>query len=156
MPVIQYHRITPEDTEILNQISQWYLSEWKMDSPKTIARLSKLPATGIPFHLLMTLDGKPIATGGVAKDSSIIIDEPRLNIYQPWLSLVYTTPENQNKGYGTLLCQQLENMAKELGVTEYYLFTYTAEKMYLKLGWQVMERFVARSKNMVIMKKNLL
>ena len=71
------------------------------------------------------------------------------------LSLVYTTPENQNKGYGTMLCHKIEDMARAQGVQEYFLFTYTAEKLYTKLGWQVMERLVARGKDMVIMKKKI-
>ncbi len=155
MPIISYHRIKPEDKAILEQVAEWYLKEWNMTPETTIQRLSHFPTKGIPFHLLMTVDGIPVATGGLAHEVSLMKEEPRLKIYQPWLALVYTTPENQNKGYGTMLCQKIEEMAKELGVKEYYLFTYTAEKLYLKLGWQVMERFVARGKSMVVMKKEL-
>jgi len=155
MSLIEYHRITSEDDSILEEIARWYHAEWNMDPTSTMARIADFPATGIPFHLLMTADGVPVATGGIALHVSLMNEEPRLKIYQPWLALVHTTPEHQNKGYGTMLCLRLEEMVKELGVKEYFLFTYTAEKLYLKLGWEVMERLVARGKNMVVMKKQL-
>ncbi len=156
MSHIQYHRIQSEDQSILQEIAQWYKAEWNMDPTSTMARITDFPATGIPFHLLMTADGVPVATGGLALHVSLINEAPHLKIYQPWLALVHTSPEHQNRGYGTMLCLHIEEMAKELGVKEYYLFTYTAEKLYLKLGWEVMERFVARGKNMVVMRKQLI
>ena len=153
MSDILYHRIQPEDTALLSLLSEWYNTEWNMDKITTIQRFIDFPETGIPFHLAMTLDGKPIAAGGLANHVSILTHVPRLKIYQPWLSLVYTTPENQKKGYGTMLCHKIEALAKELGIKEYFLFTYTAEKLYIKLGWEVMERLLVNDKNMVVMKK---
>ena len=155
MSDISYHRIQPQDTAILEQIAGWYFNEWNMTPATTIQRFSDFPAEGIPFHLLMTVDGSAVATGGLSLDVSLMREVPRLIVYQPWLSLVYTTPENQNKGYGTMLCHKIEDMASAQGVQEYFLFTYTAEKLYTKLGWQVMERLVARGKDMVIMKKKI-
>jgi GNAT superfamily N-acetyltransferase len=156
MSSITYHRIKPEDTAILEQIAGWYFEEWKMTPATTIQRLSGFPVNGIPFHLLMTVDGIPVATGGLAHEVSLMTEVPRLKMYQPWLALVYTITENQNKGYGTMLCHKIEEMAREQGVKEYFLFTYTAEKLYLKLGWEVMERISARDKDMVIMRKHII
>lgn len=156
MRQIHYHRITPQDRSMLQQIAAWYEAEWNMEPATTVARIADFPVAGIPFHLFMTADGVPVATGGLAHHVSLMNEEPRLKMYGPWLALVHTAPEHQNKGYGSLLCQKIEEMVKELGVKEYYLFTYTAEKLYTKLGWQVMERFVARGKNMVVMKKQIL
>lgn len=155
MPDIQYHRITSEDSTILNEIAKWYFNEWQMDPATTIPRISNFPATGVPLHLLMTVDGIPVATGGLADHVSLMHEAPHLTMYKPWLALVHTHPEHQNKGYGTMLCIHLEKLAKEQGIKEYFLFTYTAEKLYIKLGWEVMERFMARGKNMVVMRKEI-
>ncbi|MDF2456966.1 MAG: GCN5-related N-acetyltransferase [Cytophagaceae bacterium] len=155
MSNIQYYRVKPEDHSILQQIAQWYHTEWNMDPASTRTRIADFPATGIPFHLFMTADGVPVATGGLAYHVSLMNEAPRLKIYSPWLALVHTAPEHQNKGYGTLLCQKIEEMANELGVKEYFLFTYTAEKLYTKLDWEVMERLEARGKQIVVMKKKI-
>lgn len=155
MSSITFHRITPEDKDLIEQVAAWYFKEWNIALASTTQRLSELSPTGIPFHVMMKVDDLPVATGGIAHHVSLLSEEPRLKIYQPWLALVYTTTENQNKGYGTLLCYEIERILKELGVKEYYLFTYTAEKLYLKLGWEIMERLAVRDKDIVVMKKKL-
>ncbi len=81
--------------------------------------------------------------------------EPQFNIYGPWLALVYTTTENRNKGYGALLCEKIEEHAKELKLKEIYLFTHTAESLYIRLGWTPFERLAIKDINIVVMKKEL-
>jgi len=67
---------------------------------------------------------------------------------------VYTVPEKRRQGYGALLCRFIEHHAREIGIVEMYLFTDTAEPLYLRLGWQVIERLVLGTRKIVVMKKN--
>ncbi|GAB2987899.1 GNAT family N-acetyltransferase [Mucilaginibacter puniceus] len=152
---IAYKRITPADTELISLIADWYFDEWHIDKAVTIERLTGFPSDGMPFQLLMTLDGLPIATGGVYHHVGLLDAIPRLKEFQPWLALVYTLPEYRGKGYGALLCEEIQGIAKELGTDNLYLFTHTAESLYKRLGWEELERVALKGKDIAIMKKEL-
>ncbi len=150
-----FKRITPDDTELIGLIADWYFNEWNIEKSTTINRLNDFPDSGIPFQLVMMLDGVPIATGGVYDHVGILDAEPRLKVYQPWLALVYTMPEHRGKGYGALLCEEIQAHTRSTGIGMLYLFTHTAESLYKRLGWEEMERVVLKGKYIVIMKKEL-
>lgn len=152
---IDYKRITPADTELINLIADWYFDEWNIDNTATIERLSGFPNEGIPFQLVMTLDGLPVATGGVYRHVGLLDAVPRLKEFQLWLALVYTIPEHRGKGYGARLCEELQAQAKTTGKNKLYLFTHTAESLYKRLGWEELERVALKGKDIAIMKKEL-
>lgn len=155
MNKIYYQLVKPSDKQILELIADWYLSEWNIAKEITIQKINCFPDTGFPFQVLMTVDDLPVATGGIYTHVSLLDREPRFRVYQPWLALVYTTTENRKKGYGALLCEQIQNMAKDSGLKEMYLFTHTAESLYKRLGWQQMERIQIGDKDIVVMKMKL-
>lgn len=152
---IDYKRITAIDTELISLIADWYFDEWNIDKTATIERLSNFPDDGIPFQLAMTLNGSPIATGGVYHHVGLLDAVPRLKEFEPWLALVYTLPEHRGKGYGAMLCEEIQARAKTLGTKDLYLFTHTAESLYKRLGWEQLERIALKGKDIVIMKKEL-
>ena len=152
---ISFKRIKSSDTELVSLIADWYCDEWNIDKSDTIERLSNFPDNGTPFQLVITLNGAPIATGGVYHHVGLLDAEPRLKVYQPWLALVYTIPEYRNKGYGALLCNEIQLQSKTLGLQQIFLFTHTAESLYKRLGWQQMERIALKGKNIAIMKLEL-
>jgi GNAT superfamily N-acetyltransferase len=150
-----FQKIAPIDTELIDKIAEWYQAEWQIEKEITRQRLTTLPQSGIPFHLMMFVDGKPIATGGIHHDVRLITVEPRFKIYDPWLALVYTNPAFRKKGYGEILCKKLQSMAKEAGVKEIFLYTVTAESLYKRLGWEVIERIDYVQKDCPVMKLKL-
>jgi N-acetylglutamate synthase-like GNAT family acetyltransferase len=103
----------------------------------------------------MLLDGSPIATGGVYHHVGLLDAMPRLKEFQPWLALVYTLPEHRGKGYGASLCEEIQAQAKTMGTTDLFLFTYTAESLYKRLGWQQLERVELKGKDIAVMKREL-
>ncbi len=155
MSGINFHIVKSDDKKLINHIADWYLSEWNIPIDTTIQRLSNFPINGIPFQIVMTFKGIPITTGGIYCHVSLLDREPRFKEFKPWLALVYTAQEQQGKGYGALLCEQIQNQAKKLGIKELFLFTHTAESLYKRLGWQEMERLESGGKNIVIMNKKL-
>lgn len=155
MSNIDYKRITPADTELIRLIADWYFAEWNIDKAATIERLNSFPNDGIPFQVVMTLEGLPIATGGVYHHVGLLDAEPRLKMYQPWLALVYTLPEHRGKGYGAMLCKEIQAQTKALAIKELFLFTHTAESLYKRLGWEQLERITLKGKDIAIMKKEL-
>jgi GNAT superfamily N-acetyltransferase len=155
MSVISFNKVISNDKNSIELIAEWYLSEWNIPLEKTIIQISNFPVEGIPFQVIMTVDNLPVATGGIYNHVALLDRDPRFKIYKPWLALVYTTPENRNKGYGTLLCNEIEKLAKNYGLQEIFLFTHTAEALYKRLGWKQLERIHLNEKNIVVMKKEL-
>ncbi len=153
MDNVQFHIVTPNDDEEIALIAAWYLEEWGVPQEKTISKLKNLnPATN-EFHVLMTLDGIPVATGGVHHYVSLLDREPRMRQYSHWLALVYSIPECRGKGFGAALCEYIHAYAQTLGLEQIVLFTHTAEPLYKRLGWQVLERLQEGDKDVAVMQK---
>ena len=60
-----------------------------------------------------------------------------------------------NKGFGTMLLNQIEHCAKERGLTKIYLYTFTAESLYRRCGWKELDRVMYKDHDTVIMEKML-
>jgi GNAT superfamily N-acetyltransferase len=103
----------------------------------------------------MTIDNLPIATAGLYHYVGLHDYFPKYKEYPLWLALVYTLPEYRGKGYGSMLCEKIQTLVGDLGFNEIWLFTDTAESLYQRLGWQVVERITLKHRNIVIMKKNI-
>jgi GNAT superfamily N-acetyltransferase len=152
---IDYHIINDSDKNLIETIAEWYLQEWNIPKATTFERLSNFLNDSIPFQILMSVNNIPIATGGIYKHVGLLDHQPQFKKYTPWLALVYTMPANRNKGYGALLCKEIETVAKELGLNELFLFTHTAESLYKRLDWQLLDRIELDGRSIVIMKKEL-
>ncbi|MCD6068060.1 MAG: hypothetical protein K0S33_2886 [Bacteroidetes bacterium] len=150
-----FHKITPGDANHIALISDWYQQEWNIPTEKTINNLSKTPSKNLPLQVMMYAGEKPVATGGVYDHVALLDREPRFKVYQPWLALVYTIPAERNKGYGRMLCEEIQKMAKEMGLKEMYLFTHTAEDLYARIGWEEAESLTIQDKNIVVMRLEL-
>ena len=68
----------------------------------------------------------------------------------PWLGGLLVLPEWRNRGVGTMLMHRATKEARRLNVPRLYLWTHLAEKLYHKLGWQVVERtnYFARKRSL--------
>jgi GNAT superfamily N-acetyltransferase len=73
----------------------------------------------------------------------------------PWLGGLFVRPEWRNRGVGTMLMQRATEEARRLNVPKLYLWTHTAERLYHKLGWQVVERTDYFGKEAVVMQIDL-
>lgn len=155
MKEIKYQIIKPDDHYNIKLIADWYLSEWNIPVQTTIEKTKSLSANNYEFQVLMTLDNSPIATGGLYNHVGLLDREPRLKIYKNWLALVYTKPDFRRKGMGALICNNIQDHAKGLGLKDIYLFTHTAENLYKRLAWQQLERLPLGGKDIVVMKKEL-
>lgn len=155
MSRILFQRVKPDDKKSIELIAEWYQREWNIAPQATIQKISNYPAEGVPFQILMTIDSLPVATGGLYHHVGLLDYEPKYKIYGPWLALVYTTLENRNKGYGVLLCEKIQEISKGLGLKEIFLYTFTAEALYKRIGWEPLERVNYRDRDAVVMKKEL-
>jgi GNAT superfamily N-acetyltransferase len=155
MGAISFQKIKPSDEKLIALIAGWYQQEWNIPIETTKQKFSAHQEEGIPFHFLLSIHNTPVATGGVHAHVSLLDHAPQFKVYEPWLALVYTTMENRKKGYGTLLCEKIQDVAKKMGLKEIFLHTYTAESLYTQMGWTVLERLHLKGKDIVVMKKKL-
>jgi len=73
----------------------------------------------------------------------------------PWLGALLVLPEWRNRGVATLLVHRATEEARRLNVPRLYLWTHSAEGLYHKLGWQVVERSDYCGKEAVVMQIDL-
>jgi GNAT superfamily N-acetyltransferase len=73
----------------------------------------------------------------------------------PWLGGLLVLPEWRNRGVGTMLMHRATGEARRLDVPRLYLWTHSAEGLYHKLGWQVVERSHYFGKEAVVMQIHL-
>lgn len=135
-------------------ICDWYADEWNIPAERTRQRLSKCRG-GIPLQLLVFLDDVPVATGGIHHEVNMPKVYPEFLQYGPWVALVYTAPAYRNRGIGAYLCDCLDQEATKNNLHRYYLYTYTAENLYRRKGWQEMRRIIYRGEDTVVMTKQL-
>jgi GNAT superfamily N-acetyltransferase len=153
VPDIRFKRIATQDHNDHRLIETWCLEEWQVPPDKTKNRLEQLSAPN--FHLMMYLDGAPIATGGIHPRVSLQEKVPGLTDYTHWLAFVYTIPEHRGKGYGAFLCEEIQQQARENGLKELILYTHSAERLYARLGWSVFEKLTVADKSISVMKLKL-
>jgi GNAT superfamily N-acetyltransferase len=73
----------------------------------------------------------------------------------PWLGGLLVLPQWRNQGVGTMLMNRATEEARRLDVPQLYLWTHSAEGLYHKLGWQVVERANYFGKEAVVMQIDL-
>ena len=151
MAETQFHILKQEEENTFQLLANWYYDHWQMPREKTIEKLKKVTSSRQQFHVLMTVDNIPIATGGLHDHVSLQDKVPRLNEYKDWLALVYTIPEERGKGYGAQLCNFIMVRAKEKGVKKMYLFTEKAESLYMRLGWTMLEKLFEGERELTVM-----
>ncbi|WP_164714211.1 GNAT family N-acetyltransferase [Chitinophaga rhizosphaerae] len=151
MDNIRLRALGPGDTEMIGLVAEWYNEEWNLPLQKTRENLLAVCAGGSQFQAVLTVGGRPVATGGVYHHVGLCDRVPRFRQYRHWLAMVYTVPMFRNQGYGAQLCRYLQDMSAEKGMESLYLFTDSAERLYAHLGWDVMERLETGGRNLVVM-----
>jgi N-acetylglutamate synthase-like GNAT family acetyltransferase len=80
--------------------------------------------------------------------------DTRLDL-DPWLGGLLVLPKWRKRGVGTILMSHATDEARRLNVSRLYLWTSTAESLYRKLGWQLVERTNYFGKDAVVMEIDL-
>ena len=105
----------------------------------------RLPLTLVALH-----DGELV--GMVSLKFHDMDTRPDLD---PWLGGLLVIPEWRNGGVGTMLMHRATEEALRLNVPRLYLWTHSAEGLYQKLGWQIVERANYFGKEAVVMQIDL-
>jgi len=95
----------------------------------------QLGRDAIPMSWVAILDGEPV--GSVKLIEQDMATHPELS---PWLSSLYVVDEHRGEGIAAKLIDRCETAARTLGHETIYLYTTTAEGIFLKAGWQTRSR----------------
>ncbi len=74
----------------------------------------------------------------------------------PWLAWLCVEPAFRGRGYATALVRHVEAFAQAASVPVLWLYTSTAEALYVRLGWQRVGTEDERGEEVVLMKRVLL
>jgi hypothetical protein len=94
--------------------------------------------------------GKPVGTASLAHDDLA----PRRDL-TPWLAGVFVEPAYRGCGFASLLVRQDEAFALAASVPTLWLYTWTAESLYARLGWQRVGLATNRGEEVVLMSRHL-
>ncbi len=72
-----------------------------------------------------------------------------------WLGGLFVTPEWRRRGVGSILTKRAVEEARRLNLPSLHLWTASAENLYARLGWRVVERLDYCGKNIVVMSYKL-
>lgn len=100
----------------------------------------------LPLALVALTGGELVGTASLKHNDLDIRPD-----YNPWLGAVFVTPKWRGRGVGSLLCQRAVDDARRLKIPRLFLWTSTAEALYLKLGWRAIERTDYCRQRIVIM-----
>ncbi|WP_298714407.1 GNAT family N-acetyltransferase [Chitinophaga sp.] len=155
MPVVQLHQLQSADTGLIHQIAEWYYAEWHLSIDASKAMLQAICSDPHQIQAVLLAGDIPVATGSICHHVGLQDRVPRLASFGPWLARVYTVPAHRGKGYGSAICRYLQSACGEQGISTLYLFTDTAELLYAKLGWGVMERLETGGRALAVMHLHL-
>jgi len=138
--------------EFIPALARWHHEEWSYLRPgdSVQARLSRLRAASgrgeIPTVFVAFSDGTLFGSAMlIAHDLDTRMD------LTPWLAGVFVAPDYRRRGIGSALVGRVVECAAGLGVRRLYLYTPSAEQMYSRLGWSVVERTSYRGADVLVM-----
>ena len=137
--------------ELAPAIAGWLLDEFRHSrSPSHSGQVARLLAQKAPEEtFVLFADGLPVGTASLVTN-----DLPTRPDLTPWLASVLVRPEFRGRGYSARLVRHVEAAA---GSPILWLYTWTAEPLYARLGWERvgLERDTDRNIEVVLMKRDL-
>jgi predicted N-acetyltransferase YhbS len=103
----------------------------------------------IPLALVAFAEQKLVGTVSLKDDDLEIRPE-----IKHWLGGLFVVPEWRGRGVASALMRQATEKARRLKVPRLFLWTSSAEGLYLKLGWQPVERTDYCGTRIVIMEND--
>jgi GNAT superfamily N-acetyltransferase len=141
--------------ELAAAVAGWLLDEFRHSGSPTLevltANLLGRPAKGEETFVL-SVDDVPAGTASFVKH-----DLPSRRDLTPWLAGVLVLPPFRGRGHSARLVKHVEAVAAAAGVPTLWLYTWTAEPVYARLGWQrvAIERDTDRDLEVMLMKRDL-
>ena len=152
---ISIRKLEPQESDLILKIAHWYFDEWGSPVEKTAKSLTTQAPEEILFHLVMMKNGALIGTAGVYHEVNLFNVHSRFRKFTPWLALFYMDEKERGRGMGAQLLEHVDIHAREAGISQVYLYTFTAERLYARCGWRYMETVRYKDHDTAVMDKIL-
>ena len=127
----------------------WKKNGYSLEQIRALV-LSSDALVGPSQCLLLLIDGEPVGTAGLIHN-----DLPSRSDLTPWLAAMYVKPQARGRGYARALIRAVEDAAASAGYERLWLYTFTAEGLYLKAGWLTVERIVENGAAATLMRRDI-
>ena len=128
--------------DLIPILASWHQREWQHLNPDSYsieARIAEyqdaLEPDRIPVMLVAHDSGKPLGSVRLIDDD--MESHPEL---APWLASLYVHPHFRRQGIATQLVRETENLARQLGYEQLFLYTEDRDDLYQALGWNELFR----------------
>jgi GNAT superfamily N-acetyltransferase len=142
-----------DQPELAPMVATWLLDEFRHPGSPTHEGLTArilAPRTG-PEETFVLFEGDiPVATASLARKD--LDSRPDLT---PWLAGVVVQPAYRGRGYARALVRHVEARARTAAVPTLWLNTWTAESLYVRLGWKRIGMEKGNSREVVLMRRDL-
>lgn len=141
--------------DLVPVVAQWAHEEFWSYAGRTLeqTRVLFMPVpreTWLPRTFVL-LDGEtPVGTASIVEHD--LESRPQ---WTPWLAALVVDRAARGRGYSRTLVGFIEDFAREHGVDALWLFTWSAEGLYAKLGWRPVERLDQNGHEIVVMNRDL-
>ena len=128
-----------ERPDLLPVVAEWLWHQWWGRLGRTLEQTEAIYAEcvaeiGAPQTFILLEGDKPVGTVTMARKD--LEERPDLT---PWLAGVFVVPERRGRGYFRILLAEFEKACRAASVETAWLFTNTAEHVYLRTGWDTVE-----------------
>ncbi|WP_158744374.1 GNAT family N-acetyltransferase [Acidisphaera sp. L21] len=125
--------------DLLPVIAEWLWNEWWKRWGRSLEETQAMYAAcraeiGAPQTFILVADDTPIGTVTLARKD--LDERPNLT---PWLAGVFVIPERRGRGYVRHLLEAFDEACRRASIPTAWLYTNTAERVYLRAGWQLVE-----------------
>ena len=119
-------------------------------TPEQVAARILAPPRGPEETFVLLEQDRPVGTASLAHD-----DLAARRDLTPWLAGVFVEPDARGRGYATALVRRVEAFAAAASVPVLWLYTWTAEPLYVRLGWRRVGLEQDRGQEVVLMTRRL-
>ena len=142
---------TTERPDLAGTVAEWLWHEsWQRlgyTLEETEAELiASRAAVGPPQTFVLLANGRPV---GTARLTTLDLDE-RAEL-TPWLADVFVIPEARGRGYVRDILAAFDTACAAASISKAWLYTNTAERIYARAGWQVVETIERAGKLPVVL-----
>jgi GNAT superfamily N-acetyltransferase len=141
--------------DLVPTVAKWAHEEFWSYAGRTLEQTEVLftPVprdTWLPRTFVLMQGETPIGTASIVEHDLDI--RPEL---APWLASLVVDRAARGQGHSRTLVKFVEDFARDKRVETLWLFTWSAEGLYAKLGWKPAERLDRNGREIVVMSKDL-
>ncbi len=142
--------------QAIPQLAEWHQAEWGYLNPgssleQRIVKMDSFLSTALLPSMFVSVIGEQVI-GSAAIVSNDMDSHEELT---PWLASVYVDVPHRHQGVASALVQHVMQQAAAAAIPALYLFTPGQEKLYAKLGWEVLAREDYRGTAVTLMQVRL-